>query len=207
MKKYDKLFLKQARLGYSNLLHRYHDKSPDFVLRERKHLMNRDFIFTEEAIKQLSDLNSLLAEKGEAAYEHAEMLEREIVSLMKKPDPFIMDYEIEFEISFFAEKKYSHIPDLEGNPFFECKPIMYHKLIDREMRGESENNKDWLFKTDHRETFREGHPLSCFSHCYLFHDLIDHTILSYQDLLDIEDIWIDVELTIQNHITMGEAQG
>lgn len=203
MKKYDKMFIKQARLGYANLLHRHHNKSPDFVLRERKHLMDRDFVFTEVAIKQLSELNSLLAEKGEAAYEHAEILEKEIVSLMQKSDSFIMDYEIEFDISFFAENKYSHIPDLEGNPFFECKPIMYPKLIDREKRGESDNHKDWLFKTDHRETFYEGHPLSGFSHCYLFHDLIDHSILSYQDLLDIEDIWIDVELTIQNHITMG----
>lgn len=199
MKKYDKLFLKQARLGYANILHRHHDKSPDCVLRERKHLMDKDFAFSDANIKRLSDINSLLAEKGEAAYEHAELLEKEIVSLMKKPDPFIMDYEIEFELSFFAENKYSHVPDLEGNPFFECKPIMYYKLIDQKKRGESENHKDWLFKTDHRETIHEGHPLSGFSHCYLFHDLIDHTILSYQDLLDIEDIWIDVVLTIQNH--------
>lgn len=204
MKKYDKLFLKQARMGYANLLHRHHDKSPDFVLRERKHLMDGDFVFSDESIKRLSDLNSLLTEKGEAAYEHAEMLEKEIVSLMKKPDPFIMDYEIEFDISFFAENKYSHIPDLEGNPFFECKPIMYQKLIDREKRGESEKHKDWLFKTDFRESFHEGHPLSGFSHCYLFHDLIDHSILSYQDLLDIEDIWIDVELTIQNHAVIQQ---
>ncbi len=193
------MFLKQARLGYANLLHRYHDKSPDVILRERKQLKNKDFVFTEEAIKQLCDLNSLLAQKGEAAYEHAELLEKEIVSLMKKPDPFIMDYEIEFELSFFAENKYSHIPDLEGNPFFECKPIMFHKVKDDEPKGESKNHKDWLFKTDHREIFHENHPLSGFSHCYLFHDLTLHSILSYQDLLDVEDIWIDVVLTIQNH--------
>ena len=203
---YDKLFLKQARLGYSNLLHRHHDKSPDSILRQRKHLIDKDFVFTEANIKQFSVLNSLLAEKGEAAYEHAEKLEREIVSLMKKPDSFIMDYEIEFELSFFAEKKYSHIPELEGNPFFECKPIMYHKLIDMKQKGESENHKDWLFKTDHRETFHEDHSLSGFPHCYLFHDLIDHSILSYQDLFDIEDIWIDVVLTIQNHITLEKTQ-
>ena len=85
------------------------------LLRGRKQLKDKDFVFTEEAIKQLRDLNLLLAQKGEAAYERAELLEKEIVRLMKKPDPFIMDYEIEFELSFFAENKYSHIPDLEGN--------------------------------------------------------------------------------------------
>jgi len=41
-------------------------------------------------------------------------------------------------------------------------------------------------------------PLNHFSHCYIFNDLLDHTILSYQDIIDIEDIWIDVVLRVQN---------
>lgn len=198
MKAHDRMFLKQARLGYSKILYQYHRKNPNVVLGERKHLLDKNFVFTDEAVHRLSRINSLLTEKGQAAYEHAVSLEKEIVKLMNQPDSFIMDYEMEFELSFFADKKYSHIPDLEGNPFYEYTPIIYHKLTDKESRDE--HQMEWLFKTDHRETLREDHPLSGFSHCYLFHDLIDHSILSYQDLLDIEDIWIDVQLTIQNHI-------
>jgi hypothetical protein len=197
MNKYEKLFLKQARLGYSNLLHRYHDKNPDIVLRERQHLANKDFVFSDATIKRLSDINTLLTERSEAAYEHAEKLECEILALMKNPHPFILDYEIEFEMSFFAEQKYAHVPSLEGNPFFECRPMWFMKFD----RGEIERreHKEWLFKTDHRENIREGHPINGFCHCYLFHDLIDHTILSYQDIVDIEDIWLEVVLTVQNY--------
>ena len=206
MNKNDKLFLKQARLGYSNLLYQYHRKSPNEILSNRKHLLNEKFDFSDANIKRLSDINSLLSERGKAAYEIAEKQENQIVELMRNPGSFIFDYEIEFLITFFAEQKYSHIPDLEGNPFFEWKPMQFIKCIDIEQRVEREKDKERLFKEDYRETFFASQPLSGFCHCYLFHDLIYHTILSYQDIVDIEDVWIEVILTVQNHQEIAELE-
>jgi len=196
MDKYDKLFLKQARLGYSKFLNHYHRKSQEEDLRDRKHALNKEFVFSEENVKRLSHINTLLADKSKAAYEMAEKLESYILPVMKDPDTFISDYEIEFKVCFFAEIKYSHIPDLQGNPFFECEPIWFFKAYRKE--DECKEHKDWLFNTDHTEAFQGRQPLSSFKHSYLFHDLIDHTILSYQDIADIEDIWIEVVLTVQN---------
>ena len=196
MNKYDKVFLKQARLGYSKFLTHYHRKSQEEDLRDRKHALNKEFVFSEENVKRLSHISKLLGDKSRDAYEMAEKLESYILPAMKEPDTFISDYEIEFEVCFFAEKKYSHIPDLQGNPFFECKPIWFSKADRKE--SECKEHKDWLFNTDHTEVIREGHPLSTFQHSYLFHDLIYHTILSYQDIADIEDIWIEVVMTVQN---------
>jgi hypothetical protein len=193
--KYDRLFLLQARMGYSDFVRRYHRKSQYYDLHKRKHLLDLDFVFSEENIKRLSDINTLLSEKSEAAYQQAERLEKYVLNLMHNNDPFISDYEIEFKLCFFSEKKYSRIPDLQGNPIFEHEPIWFYKT---EMGKEADEHKDWLFKTDHTELFHEGHPLNNFHHCYLFHDLIYHTILSYQDIVDIEDIWLEVVLKIQN---------
>ena len=197
MNKYDKVFLQQARMGYSRFLGRYHRRIQDEDLRERRYLLDKKFDFSETNIKRLKDINDLLTERSIAAYQHAEKLESEVLTLMKNPNPFIMDYEIEFELSFFAERKYSHIPDLQGNPFFECKPIWFQKA-EHGKESDRKEHKDWLFKTDHREGIRENHPLSGFPHCYMFHDLIDHSILCYQDIVDIEDIWMEVVLTVQN---------
>ena len=196
MNKYDKVFLKQARLGYSKFLSHYHRKSQEEDLRDRKHALNKEFVFSEENVNRLSHINKLLADKSKDAYEMAEKLESYILPGMKDPDTFISDYEIEFEVCFFAEKKYSHIPDLQGNPFFECQPIWFSKADRKE--AECKEHKDWLFNTDHTEVFQGRQQLSSFKHSYLFHDLIDHTILSYQDIADIEDIWIEVVLTVQN---------
>ena len=184
-------------MGYSDFFKRYHRKSQYLDLLERKHLLNKDFDFSEDNIKRLSDINSQLAEKSEAAYQKAEKLENDVLTLMQNHDPFISDYEIQFNLSFFSERKYSNIPDLEGNPIYESEPIWFYKT---EFGKESNKNehKDWYFKTDHTELFSEGHPLNNFPHCYLFHDLIYHTILSYQDIVDIEEIWLEVILRIQN---------
>ena len=194
---YDKLFLKQASLGYSNLMHRYYRKNPKEKLRERQHLLDNDFVFSEDTIKRLSDINTLLAEKSEAAYQQAERLENDVLALMQNNDSFISDYEIGFDVSLFSERKYSNIPDLQGNPFFQWEPMSFYKTKTEKETDNSEH-KDWLFKTDHRESIHEGNPLSGFRHSYLFHELTDHTILSLQDIVDIEDIWFEVILRIQN---------
>lgn len=39
------------------------------------------------------------------------------------------------------------------------------------------------------ETTQVGCSLMILHNCFLFHDLKDHSILSLQDIVDIEDIW------------------
>ena len=197
MNKYDKLFLEQARLGYPNFARKYHKKKQFHDLHERKYLLNQEFVFSEGNVKRLSAINSILQEKSEEAYSQAEKLEKIILTSMENHDAFISDYELGFNLSFFTERKYAHIPGLQGNPFFEYEPIWFLKAGSA-TESEIDERKDWLFKTDHSEVIHEGHPLNNFHHSYLFHDLIHHTILSYQDIIDIEDIWLEVVLRIQN---------
>jgi len=106
------------------------------------------------------------------------------------------------KVELFAERKYAHIPDLQGNPFFDYEPIWYKKAETGKI-SEIDERKDWLFKTDHKEVIWEGHPLNNMRHCYLFHDLSDHTILSFQDIVDIEDIWLEVVLRLQNFLDIS----
>lgn len=113
-------------------------------------------------------------------------------------ETFISDYEIGFTVSFFAEKKYSRIPNLQGNPFFEYDDPIWFKKAGNDTESEGIQHKNFYLKEDFRETIREGYPLNNFPHCYLFHDLTDHSILSLQDIVDIEDIWVEVGLRVQN---------
>ncbi|MEI6890382.1 MAG: hypothetical protein WCL03_14025 [Bacteroidota bacterium] len=199
MNKYDKAFFQQARMGYSNFARTRGDMKEN-VLKERKHELNKQFEFTAENINRLKNINNLLFKKSFEAYQTAETFENNILAMMRQPNSFIFDYDIQFQFQYFSEVKYSHIPSLQGNPFFEHEPIFYHKA-DRP-KPEIEEAKDWLFNTSHTEIKHEDHPLNNFSQCYIFHDLLDHTILSYQDIIDIEDIWIDVILRVQNFHTI-----
>jgi hypothetical protein len=195
MNKYEKLFLQQARKGYFNYIRtgRYKKEIP---LIERKHELNKLFEFTVENIDRLKKINNLLFKKSIEAYQTAEIFENSILAMMRQADSFISDYEIQFQFQYFSEVKYSHIPSLQGNPFFEHEPIFYNKA-DRP-KPEIEEAKNWLFNTSHTEIIQKNHPLNNFNHCYIFHDLINHTILSYKDIIDIEDIWVEVKLRVQN---------
>ena len=60
MNKYNKLFLEQARLGYSNFIRKYHRKIQCHDLFERKHLLDQEFDFCEVNIKRLTAMNKIL---------------------------------------------------------------------------------------------------------------------------------------------------
>ena len=70
-----------------------------------------------------------------------------MLNLKQNQDPFVSDYEIDFNISFFAEKKYAHIPDLEGNSFFDYDLLLFSKT-----EGKSESEIIQLI--DHNHTSR-----------------------------------------------------
>ena len=126
MNKYDKAFFQQARMGYSNFARTRRDIKEN-VLKERKHELNKQFEFTAENINRLKNINNLLFKKSFEAYQTAEIFENNILAMMSQPNSFISDYEIQFQFQYFSEVKYSHIPSLQGNPFFEHEPIFYHK--------------------------------------------------------------------------------
>ena len=35
-------------------------------------------------------------------------------------------------------------------------------------------------------------------HCYLFHQLYDHTHLAWQDIIEIDEVWMEVNVDFQN---------
>jgi len=199
MDKYDEIFLEQAKIGYNNFNKQYHhfsDKSN--LLRQRKIQLNNQFEFTEKNVKRINEINQILRQKTESAFDNAEYLENSILDLIKGARPFISDYEIEFKLSLFSPQKYSKIEDLDGNPFFEYNPILgFNKSVDSPGLIEIKKNID-LLQTNFNEFQFSEHPLKEQNHCYLLHDLYDHTILSWQDIVDLEEIWFEVILTLQN---------
>jgi hypothetical protein len=114
--------------------------------------------------------------------------------LSQQTSSFVSDYEIDFKIYLWSENKYLLVKEMEGNPFFESEPFWYRKLFDNTPE-EVRLHKHFLFETNHNfEPEKFGNqPL-----CYLLHELYDHTYLSLQDIADIEEVWIEVVLRVQN---------
>ena len=195
----DEIFLEQAKLGYKNFCKQNnHFSEKSILLRQRKNRINNQFDFSEKNINQINEINQILRQKINSAYDNAEYLEKNILNLMKGRHSFISDNEIKFRLSLFSEKKYSKIEELRDNPFFKYEPLLkFHKSNDSSGLIQIKGNKD-LLNTNCNEFQFSEHPLKDQNHCYLLHELYDHTFLSWQDIVDIEEIWVEVILTIQS---------
>ena len=198
MSSYERNFIDQATIGYSDF-HHYRPKNKVLALHERKNHLNKRFEFTDENLLKIEKINEILQDKLLKAYNMAEVLEEVLISNMQLKENFISDYEIEFRLSLFSRKKYSEIEDLDGNPFFNYEPLLlyFHKRNENCTQQDIDQYKDSLKSTNYND-HPISHPLHSQHHHLLLHDLEDHTILAWQDIIDIDEVWFEVILNVQN---------
>lgn len=198
MSSYERNFVDQATIGYSDF-RRYRSKSRVLSLHERKNQLNKKFEFTAENLLKIEKINELLQDKLLKAYNIAEVLEEELICKQHLNENFISDYEIEFRLNLFSREKYSGIEDLDGNPFFTYEPLLlfFHKRDSNCTQQDIDDYKDSLKSTNYND-YPIGHPLKYQYHSLLLHDLEDHTILAWQDIIDIDEIWFEVIINVQN---------
>ena len=196
--KYDKEFIKQALMGYSSYCHLYRGKKAYKILSDRRRLQNSHFDFNDFNMARIETVNKLLDVQFREAYSQAERSEQQIQYEIENKSTFITDYEIDFKLELYSPKKYAGNVDLEENPFFEFEPSIGFRKLENNSIEEIQNYKEWLFNENHNEFEHTEHPLKSQKHSWLLHDLYDHTYLSWLDIVDIEIVWIDVIVRIQN---------
>ena len=198
MSSYEKNFLDQATIGYSDF-RRYRPKSKVLSLHERKNRLNKKFEFTAENLRKIEKINEVLQYKLLKAYNTAELLEEKLLSIQYLNDNFISDYEIGFTLVLFSKEKYSGIEDMDGQPFFSYEPLLlpFYKRNGNCTQEDIVENKESIKSTNYND-YPIEHPLHYQHHNLLLHDLEDHTILAWQDIIDIDEIWFEVVIRVQN---------
>lgn len=172
-------------------------KGKIYELEERRRVLNDQFIFNESNVKRIDKINRLLTQKQLEVFEQTAKFERLLQKEIEIEDTFTDDYEVDFNIHLFAENKFQQFEDMIGNSFYQFKAYM--GFIKGEYKDEVNGLKESYFTDNHNMyQWKPDHPLRNQHHCYLLHFLYDHTILAWQDIIDIEEIWVEIELTIQN---------
>jgi len=197
MDNYDKALIEQALV----------DKRPQMgealwqLLYDRQNALNGLFEFSQENIEMLNSINNWLRDIESKAVDHVRGLVVFLKSQQVVGKHFLVDYEVEYELQLWAPKKFAHLKPLEGNPFFTLHTTLpdFKKYINSEANSydweidDDSESLDWIFNENHNEyRFIKTHPLNHQEHCWLFHELYHHTLLSWQDFIDIEEIWIEV---------------
>ena len=170
------------------------DREERETLRERKISLNKNFLFNDENVQKLRHLNDILHKREASIQAHANRLRE--VQKEWLGNKWIDDIEMEYTLGLWNSRLDVLHPEFEGNPFY--KGTLNHFRFNDEEHDDAFINDNW------NEAFGGTHTMANDFHCYTFHHLYDHTYLSWEDIIGIEQVWI--EIVVQNQFLIDTAK-
>lgn len=159
----------------------------------RRYTLNKNFRFTQPIIQRLREINDLLRREELRIKEQSLKICAMQETMVK--EQVIDDYEMDTEVHCWSGTHYkAWHEDFEGNPFYKHYNLHIFGIENSELHF-TENWNEFENKPTH--------PLAKEYHCYLFHHLTDHTALAWEDVLRIDDIWVEIKIRNQYFSTMG----
>ena len=150
---------------------------------------------TREQRLFLVNLNVRLAEIEQQYKKEALALIEMMNAKVESDADWIHDYEIECKIHFNLNPTDPAYNEDEDNIMAEIRDSI--GMLENESGSSIENwNEHHIPDLDN--------PDQEENHCWLFHQLCDHSELSWADLLRIGSIWVDVNLTLQHFQKMTD---
>jgi len=148
-----------------------------------------EFVFTEQIISTLLQLNERLKKEELRIKPFWEKLVASLEQQVK--DKVIDDYNLKSELAFFSDDKFYKrlYKECEGNPIWQDTTYLLfsnHKY---------EDHKE-LYIDDWNE-FGEDHPMAKIPFCYTMHCLVFHSPMAWEDILRIDDVWIELKVEHQ----------
>ena len=159
-------------------------------MKSKKEKLNKKqetpFVFTEEAIEKIR----LLSEKLQKQELRVQPFVHETLKKLgiMQEQQTIDDFNITYELMAFSNDAVCN----ERNNIEEGDPI--YKTYLSHFRCDS---SDMFFTDNWNELSHRDHPLSHIHFCYSMHCLALDSHLSWADIVQIDDVWIDVKVDFQ----------
>lgn len=144
--------------------------------------------FTEDELRSLRSMNERLIRLENEIRSRTRKIEDQ---LKKEEDKWLTDYELYYEFDFYLREDYPDYREDDEN-ILTCSRT----------HGVSLDKNGSLNHND----LPGDHPLGNDRHCSLFHHLYDHTPLSWDDILRIGSVWVDIIVQYQHleHFETGK---
>ena len=141
--------------------------------------------FSEEQVTQIKHLNDLLKKEEERVLLFSKKILASLDEMIEQKQ--IDDYNFDCVLQVFSENdncnKRNNME--EGNPIYEDYLTIFKKKTD-----------DCFFTDDWNELYAE-HPLRHIPFCYSMHCIYSHSHLTWEDILQIDNVWIDIKVDYQ----------
>jgi len=116
---------------------------------------------------------------------------------LKDDADWINDFEIDCTVEFYLREDDPAYSDEDDNILAEfTEGVALLRYADHSLLA-SEENWNATGITDLDNPDQKEH------HCWFYHQLYDHTKISWDDMLMIGDIWVDINLMLQHHLKLS----
>ncbi len=193
---FDSAFIMQLRMNAGDLVFSKNLKL-NSVLSKRQTFYNNNFKYTAKKIEQLIQLNSIFKEKEKAVYQSCKSIENNILANNKKSKSPYTDYEINIELAFYSDKIQNKYRKYELDYIYKDRFILIFRKEENKSIDEPDNN--WIHFITPEEYINPTINLlnSKINLCRTFFCLLEYSYLSLEDILLIDNIWWDVNVSNQ----------
>ena len=171
------------------------------ILEERKRKLNKKFVFTPEHIEKFLWIDREIKKCAQILQEKGVKITKELEKMVSEKDAFFNDFEVEAIISPVI---------VEWSDEYQCESETEDKIIE----VIEELGKSFILKFKPSETLPNccyfgdlnwndmlgaGSTIFADHHIgYGMHDLCDHSLWSFFDIVRITDFWCDIKVLYQH---------
>jgi len=150
---YDAVFLEQAQMGFLEFNVQFMKTPKMKLLKERQRILNETFVYSPEVREKVIYFIKIFTQKCKEAVESTKAINDFVKERMTDEQYVISDFDIDFNIDFFSQKKYEHSDEMEGVPFFvfsssflnrmlipNAKSSMFDEILEPEFTAHSSNH-------------------------------------------------------------------
>ena len=154
---------------------------------------------TREQRLFLVNLNNRLSENEQQLKKEALTIIDTMNERLEDNADWINDYEIECTVYFYLNENDPAYSDEEDNLLAEfTEGVGLLRYADHSLLASTDNWNDCSIP-DMDDPDKNEH------HCWFYHQLYDHSKLSWENMLRIGDIWVDINLMLQHHLKLTQS--
>jgi hypothetical protein len=167
-------------------------ESEQKAIDNRNESINAQFKWSTERDKKLVLLNDKLREEEKKVFIQYKKIEKQCKLMFDNKE--IQDFNIDIESSYWNNKHYKkYDPEIYGNPFYinTWDSFMGSRQMDDEYDNSCSNTVSQM------RFIPQDSLIAKTNHCYSFHHLYDHTDLTWFDIYNIDEVWMEIKVDYQ----------
>ena len=159
---------------------------------DRNEHVNSQFKWSTELDEKLVLINDTLREEEKKVFNQYRKIEKQCELMVYNKE--IKNFNIEVESDYWNNKHYKNYdPKVYGNPFYINT---WDGFLD--FRQLEEEYNDFCSNTVGDISFIPQNSLIAkANHCYSFHHLYDHSDLTWFDIYNIDEVWMEFKVNYQ----------